>query len=357
MIPGAHHARLPRGSGSFVLAITLALAGGCATQPRTPYAVDTPPGVEDARGRFAGYFCAILDRDAASLPDYRSCNEALSNVESASDFAASAPVLGLSKSGLMAAVVPGIGYGCIADWLRPDSSIQDHLRRFGYDTRVIEVDALSGTETNAKRVRDALLAMPEEPGGARIVLIGYSKGAPDILDAIVSYPEMRSRIAAVVSLAGAVGGSPLATDTDERTAQLFRHFPGAECDEGDRRAVGALRPDVRKKWLAEHPLPADIHYYSVVTLPDSDRVSSILKPSYRKLRKIDARNDGQVIAADQILPKGKLLAYLNADHWAVALPIARSHPVAGAMLVTDNDYPREALFEAILRFIEDDIAN
>jgi len=342
---------------AFALALAAALVGGCATQPRTRSAVVVPPGIEDARARFAGYFCAILDRDSGALPDYRSCSEALSNVESPIAVVGGTPVPGASKSGLTAALVPGIGYGCIAEWLQPDTSIRDHLHRFGYDLRMIEVDALSGTGANAKRIRDAVMATPEQATGARLVLIGYSKGAPDILDAIVSYPEMRSRIAAVVSLAGAVGGSPLAYDADERTAQLFRHFPGAKCDAGDRHAVDALRPDVRKRWLAEHPLPADLRYYSVVTLPDPDRVSVVLKPSYRKLRKLDARNDGQVIAADQILPKGGLLAYLNADHWAVALPIARSHPMAGTMLVTDNDYPREALFEAIMRFIEDDIAN
>lgn len=349
--------RLACRRGGFALALAAAVLAGCATQPRTPYAVEVPPGIEDARGRFADFFCAILDRDSGSLPDYRSCREALSHVESPSTAAGSTTVLDESRSGLMAAVVPGIGYGCIEEWLRPGTSIRDHLRRYGYDIRMIEVDALSGTGANAKRIRDAVMAMPESATGARLVLIGYSKGVPDILDAIVSYPEMRSRIAAVVSLAGAVGGSPLADDADEGTAQLFRHFPGAECDAGDRHAVEALRPDVRKRWLAEHPLPADLRYYSLVTLPDPDRVSAVLKPSYRKLRKLDARNDGQVIAADQILPQGTLLAYLNADHWAVALPIARTHPVTGAMLVTDNDYPREALFEAILRFVEEDIAD
>jgi hypothetical protein len=346
-----------RRHGTIAIVAGMACMAGCATQPRTEFVVATPPGVEDARSRFSGYFCAVIDRDQEALPDYRPCNEALGNVAAQTAAATLVPELGESKAGLTAVVVPGIGYSCIAEWLKPDDSMRDHLRRSGFKFRIIEVDALSGTGTNARQIRDQIMAMPEEPAGARLVLIGYSKGAPDILDAIVSYPEMRSRITAVVSLAGAVGGSPLADDADERAAQLFRHFPGAECDGGDRHAVEALRPDVRKRWLAEHPLPADMRYYSVVTLPDPDRVSGILKPSYRKLRKLDARNDGQVIAADQILPTGKLLAYLNADHWAVALPISRSHPIVGTLLVTDNDYPREALFEAILRFIEDDIAD
>lgn len=343
-------------TAGFTLAAGLALVGGCATQPRMPFEIEVPPGVNDARSRFAGYLCAVIDRGGDALPDHRPCIEALSNVEGQPVVAARAPELGVSKSGLIAAVVPGIGYGCIAGWLEPGDSIRDHLRSFGYDLRMIEVDALSGTATNARRIRDAVMALPEDATGARLVLIGYSKGAPDILDAIVTYPEMRPRIAAVVSLAGAVGGSPLAAGAEGRTAELLRYFPGARCDAGDHESVAALRPEVRKRWLEEHPLPAGIPFYSVVTLPDPDRISWILKPSYRKLRGLDARNDGQVIAADQLIPGGTLLAYVNADHWAIALPIARSHPVVGALLVTDNEYPREALFEAILRFIEDDVA-
>ena len=66
------------------------------------------------------------------------------------------------------------------------------------------------SERNARSVRDALMALPHEDAAGRVVLLGYSKGIVDILEAVVSYPEIRPRVAAVVSLAGAVGGSPLA---------------------------------------------------------------------------------------------------------------------------------------------------
>ena len=38
---------------------------------------------------------------------------------------------------------------------------------------------------------------------------------------------------------------------------------------------------------------------------------------------IDGRNDSQVIFYDQLIPGSTLLGYLNADHWAVAVAIAR----------------------------------
>jgi hypothetical protein len=188
------------------------------------------------------------------------------------------------------------------------------------------------------------------------VLIGYSKGAPDILEAVVAYPEIRRRVAAVVSAAGAIGGSALANDAEQYQADLLRHFPGSTCTSGDGGGVESLRPGTRRAWLAQHPLPRDVRYYSVVTLPQPDRISSILTSSYDKLALIDGRNDSQVIFYDQVVPGSSLVAYINADHWALAVPIARSHDTIGSLFVTHNDYPREALLEALLRFVEEDLA-
>jgi hypothetical protein len=161
----------------------------------------------------------------------------------------------------------------------------------------------------------------------------------------------------VVSAAGAVGGSPLANDAEQYQADLLRHFPGAVCEVGDQGAVASLRPATRRAWLAANPLPPEIRYYSLVTFPHPERISSVLKSSYRKLAAIDSRNDSQMIFYDQIIPGSDLIAYLNADHWALAVPVARSHKTIGTMLVTQNAYPREALLEAMLRFIEEDLSS
>ena len=114
-----------------------------------------------------------------------------------------------------------------------------------------------------------------------------------ILEAIVTYPEIRSRVAAVVSAAGAIGGSPLANDAEQYQADLLRHFPGATCTSGDGGGVASLRPSVRKAWLAANPLPAELRYYSIVTFPKPERISQVLQSSYRKLARIDGRNDSQ----------------------------------------------------------------
>jgi hypothetical protein len=110
------------------------------------------------------------------------------------------------------------------------------------------------------------------------------------------------------------------------------------------------------KWLAQNPLPRDVRYYSLVTFPQPERISSILKRSYGKLSQIDPRNDSQVIFYDQLVPDSVLVGYVNADHWALVIPIARQHTTIASLFVTQNAYPREALLEALLRFVEEDLA-
>jgi dienelactone hydrolase len=353
------------GPNPLIPAAVCVVLAACGSEPLVPYSTDTPPlvlapaahaGIVDKRARFREIFCAVLEA-RRELPDYRGCEEALTRVGK-EPLGAGRPVdLGSSSRRLVAAVVPGVGFDCIEKWLESPGTAAEHVRQYGYDQVMIKVDALSGTSHNARQIRDALVAMPPESGPARLVLIGYSKGAPDILEALVTYPEIRSRVAAVVSAAGAVGGSPLANDAEQYQADLLRHFPGAVCDSGDGGAVESLRPAARRAWLAANPLPMDVRYYSLVTFPQPERISSVLKSSYRKLASVDARNDSQVTFYDQVIPGSDLLAYVNADHWALVLPIARSHTTIGSVFVTQNAYPREALLEALLRFVEEDLSN
>jgi hypothetical protein len=156
-------------------------------------------------------------------------------------------------------------------------------------------------------------------------------------------------------MAGAVGGSPLANGASESELDLLRHLPEADCAKGDDQGIASLRPAKRRAWLAANPLPDDIPFYSVVTLPVAERISIALKGSYRKLSRIDPRNDGQLVAWDQFIPGSTLLGYLNADHWAVAVPISESHPWLGKTLTNHNVYPWRAVLESVLRFVEEDL--
>ena len=121
-------------------------------------------------------------------------------------------------------------------------------------------------------------------------------------------------------------------------------------------ALESLSPEIRRQWLAENPLPQSVAYFSIVSFPEPERISAVLRASSKKLAEIDARNDGQVIVTDQVIPGSQVLAVVNADHWAVAIPVARSHAIAASTIVNRNDFPREVLLEAILQFVDAELA-
>ena len=347
-----------------LLLAVLLLLTACAGKPLNPWTVESPPlalvpvadaGVDDQRGRFREIFCEVLESRGEEWPDYRPCEEALTRVADEPAGTGEPVDMGASQQNLLALIVPGVGWECIEEWLKIDESVDDLVRSFGFQTELLNVDGLSGTEHNARQIRDAIAALPAEFEDTPILLIGYSKGAPDILQAIVDYPEIKERVVAVISASGAIGGSPLANGADQKDLNIIRRFPGGNCSEGDGGAVDSLRPGVRRSWLAHNTLPDDIAYYSLVTYPHPDRVSSVLGTSYRKLSQVDARNDSQLLYYDQVIPGSTLMGFINADHWAIAVPIARGHSFIGSTFVDKNDYPREAMIEAVLRFVKEDL--
>jgi pimeloyl-ACP methyl ester carboxylesterase len=311
--------------------------------------------IEDDRGRFAEIYCAVLEARRDTVPDWRSCEQALRLSGEEKGTSGEPVALEQNQSDLLALFVPGLGWNCFESFLDLENSVPKHVAQFDYELRMIPIDGLSSSTNNARMIRDFVNALPEEDSGRPLVLMGYSKGAPDILEAVVTYPELAKRVAAVVSIAGAVHGSPLADDATQAQANMLTVVPGSECEEedGDNDAVNSLRTDVRQKWLEDNPLPDSIRYFSLVTFPEEDRVSWGLRNSWILLGQKDIRNDTQVIAFDQIIPASTLLALVNADHWAIAVAVARSHPLIGSTAINRNDYPREALIEALLRYLDE----
>jgi hypothetical protein len=337
---------------------------GCSSDPLLENTFETNPmilapafiaGVSDGRVRFREIFCAITELRGRELPDPLPCEQALAQLEGEGPPTGISVNLGESYYPLRIALVHGVGWGCVKKFIGPRGTVKEHIAQFGHDVVMLEVDPLSSSVHNATQIRDQIIKMSQLDDSKPLVLLGYSKGAPDILEAIAQYPELHNKVAAVVSVAGAIGGSPLANDAKQSTLNLFRHFPGAECELGDQGALESLKPINRKRWLAKHSLPKSIRYYSVVTFPEEQCISSLLKFTHSKLSQVDPRNDGQLIFYDQVIPSSVLLGYVNADHWAVAIPLNRSHAFIGSTFVDKNAFPREILLEAIVRYIEEDL--
>ena len=345
-------------------ALAAVLLAGCASTPPSPHTLDVDPQIrlpavpgtaQDRRGRFREVLCTVLEARKDALPDHRDCDLALTRLEP-EPAGTGAPVeLGTVQRKLSLLFVPGVGWDCFADWLAMEGTIPRHLGQFGFDMHTVPIDGLGSSASNAMRIRDSVLAMPRDDSGRRLVLMGYSKGAVDVQVALARHPEIHHRVAAVVSLAGVIGGSPLAEEMDEDELDVLKHFPGARCAPVDGGVINDIRPGTRRAWLDSHPPVPGIAYYSLITVPAPSEVSRLLRSTYKTLALTDANNDSQVILADQYLPGSALLGFLNADHWAVAVPIARTHGIVGTLLVDRNAYPREALYEALMRLIAEDM--
>jgi pimeloyl-ACP methyl ester carboxylesterase len=308
--------------------------------------------VVDQRARFRNLFCAVLEARANGDDADVACDTALVRLPDELPRQHEPVQLGGSIASITALFIAGLGSDCIDQTRQARAQFKDYLARYGYRFKTLRVSGISSSAYNARHIRDSLLAMP---GTRKLVIIGHSKGVVDTLEAIVTYPELQSRINAIVSLAGAVGGSPLADTAPEKALSIVQNTPGLKCKNGDAGALESLRPSVRRDWLAKHPLPASVAMYSVITLPEPERISAGLKPSYSILSKFDPRNDGNLLFYDQVVPGSSLLAYANADHWAIATDLGASPYALVRSLADRNDFPREQLIEAILRFVETDL--
>jgi hypothetical protein len=256
-------------------------------------------------------------------------------------------------------IVPGIFGQCaeghatpFLDAVRPQPGKGYDLGRFGFDVAAFRVSGRGSSAENAAQIREQIAAMHLAPG-ERLVLIGHSKGMSDLIELIGGDRSVVPPGSAIVSLTGVVAGTPIA-DMGEDLYRPLRHvsLPGCSADDGG--GVTSLTRRERLKYLAAHPLPADLHYYSVAAFARPTMISAALKPTYLALARTDARNDGNVIFTDSIIPGSKILGYVDADHWAVAMPFEVYAPQFAAVVATRNHFPRVILLEAIARIIAED---
>lgn len=341
----------------------LPILWACASAPAVPYTLAASPlaflpeggaGIEDERGRFREILCAVDEAHGHELPEYRPCDQILHHFTD-EPMGTGEPVhLGQARLKLRVAVVGGLGAECLGSLVSVFPLALEHLRTLGYQTTTIRVDGLSSCTNNGRQLKEAIVAMDLAPD-EQLVLVGYSKGTSDILEGIATYPELAQRVAAVISVSGSVNGSPLADDAPEMMLPVLEYLPGSECSAGDGGAVDSLKPATRRDFAKAHPLPETVRYYSVASFAEREQISFGLRGSFDTLARIDPRNDSQLLFYDQIIAGGVLLGFVNADHWAVALPISRERPALAATLINRNEFPREVMLEAMVRHVEEQL--
>lgn len=338
-----------------------ALLAACA--PRAPILRITagPPaillpaakaGIADGRGRFREIYCAVRTDHGVKLPFDRPCDTsaALWRLPDEPPATGRAVDLGPSTAHLTVVMVPGLLAECLASKSTVFGDARANLEAQGYQTSYVQTRGRQSSETNAVIIHDAIELMPAD---AHIILVTHSKGTVNSLTALAMYPELAGKVVALVSVAGAVNGSPLADMVPDWIAELAELMQMSECPQGQGvEAADSLRRATRLSWLATHTWPAIVRTYSLVAMAGPDDVSAVLRPFYRMLAGTDPANDGLVVASDAIVPGSTLLGYANADHLAVAMPFTG---LLAATLMTHDDYPRAVLLEAAVRYVEKDL--
>jgi pimeloyl-ACP methyl ester carboxylesterase len=251
-------------------------------------------------------------------------------------------------------LVGGLLSDCVADVAAIYGDALEALRERGYQVELIPVGGLSSSRRNAKEIAEFLSRLELQPD-EKLVLIGHSKGAIDILRFLVDFPGSLEAVVAVASIAGAINGSPLADWVGETARPWLGWLPRSWCSPGDSGALDDLRRSERLEWLRSNRLPDSVRYYSVAAFTPREEAAWPLQHSHYFLSYVDPRNDGQLIFYDQIIPGATLLGYANTDHWGVALPLETKHFWLGLRPVDVPPFPRTALLEAILLYVAEEL--
>jgi hypothetical protein len=355
----------PAGPGvrRWLLLASLTMLSACASFPQpgelrataAPYPGGPLPAALDGRTRYRQIYCDLVGRRNEATPAAASCDDLIWRLRDEAAPAAKPADLPVLAPRLRVFVVSGAFSDCRAPATVPFQEAIARLNAQRTWSAPIMVSGRSGAAHNAAQIADALRSAGLGPDD-RVVLVGYSKGTIDILEFLAAFPEDAEPVVAVVSVAGAVQGSPLADDADwwYRTF-LAQAFPGT-CDPGDGQVLHSLRPATRRAWFESHALPERVAYFSLAAFTTEEHLSHGLKPTWRNLARHDERNDGQVLASDAIIPGSTLLGYVNADHWDVAISLEDQMPQLSRR-DSARVLPRSELLLAALLYVSESLAS
>ncbi|MCE5292594.1 MAG: hypothetical protein LLG14_25625 [Nocardiaceae bacterium] len=246
----------------------------------------------------------------------------------------------------------------------------------GYGSDVVRADThpARGCEANIADLQAAFDATSSDS----VVMVGYSKGSADALTLLAHQPELANRVRALVSWAGAVGGSPSADGVYELIKDLeLGSIVGSDVvlnvlkmllpiaqmdgmierpDEWDlRAAVRDLTTAERARFLDEHGDTIDQLDIPIFNI--AGQAGPLEVPYFQMQGSIDigravGPNDMQVAVdhAQVTSPMGTTLAVLRAHHWDLALgPFPMSHRLGSPNL--HHPFPRRAALVATVQLL------
>lgn len=211
------------------------------------------------------------------------------------------------------AFVPGYAYrmepGTGADF----AAQRRLMRRYGFETTLIETDELGSVEENAAHIAGTLerLAADHE----RIIVISTSKGGPEVALALGAFvpPDTLKRVRAWISIGGLLRGSPIADRWNRWPRSWVARFalPRAGYDPS---VVRNLSTEVRRAAFDRLCFPSHLLTVQYVGVPLSGDVSPSARSRYEAMRP-RGPNDGLTLLVDELIPCGNVVVDLGLDHF------------------------------------------
>lgn len=288
--------------------------------------------------------------------------------------------------GLLTGLLPSLAFQSVWPTMK---------ERFGIRILAVDAHPMRGSEGNVADLENALehgIGVDSDPDGSFItaddnptppgdvILMGYSKGSPDILTLLARRPDLAPRIKAFIGWAGAVGGSYIANDIYDKIKDvqafevikdmtgkigelMLRLAPIVDVHKIDRRldeydikgAVLSLTTPYRDQFLAENSdrineLGIPMFYFSGST--SLFEVPYFQRQGTLELDHYDQENDMQLTQAQARPPltTAPHLAKFHANHWDLSYDAFPWYKTLGSTKLTDP-FGREPAMAAIILFM------
>ncbi len=353
-------------TGGMVMLVVLFLSCNHAIAPKLRYSL--PPlallpissaGIRDASNHFGATFCSVFEEFKAQ--EQHGCYQYFR--DSQPKQSAPTPLLASDRE-LQAyryVLVSGFMSGCVSsESFRVFGDADSHMATHGLSLERVPLQGMDTPEADAEQIIRYLESGPAAGDGRPIIFLGYSKGAVDLQATILRIQQtsssLQSRVKALITVAGAVGGSRIYDQVagPENLASLLSRFRFLDCPPG-KRDFRSLSRQQRQNFLRLYWRElGSVPNYALTAVSTSAKTSRILRPAWQQLSVYGVEQDSQMAQPEQIPPGAVYLGAALADHWAVALPIEYDRKLR--LLVDKNHYPRTAMLEALLRFVVADLA-
>jgi hypothetical protein len=310
-----------------------------AVDVRTVLLPLTPAGVNDRSSEFANVFCSVMQ--AEFQPDWGRCGQYIDRADTFQPV----PLPSLPAD-FRLVIIAGLLSSCSGQFAVFEEGIK-HLHEVHHiEVTTPRVDGFGSTVNNAQQILTHLNSLVQQDN-RWIVLLGYSKGATDIQQALVmASPQVKSRIAAFITLSGMIGGSRLYDILGANPDKLLKSISLGSCG-SDSGGLAELSRAKRQEFLRDHPGPI-VPSYSFAAVSTKENTSKVLQPTWKYLSAYGQEQDSQMLFPEQIVPGGTFLGTARADHWAVAIPFEQDPEMRSK--VDRNHYPRAVLLESLFRF-------